>query len=56
VWTSILVKQDSIQTSITHLYERFDGTGLPEELRDRFDFDLEPDLQNGIDMLVQLQH
>jgi hypothetical protein len=39
---SIFVKHNAIKT--THLYERFEGTGLPDELRDRFDFDLELDL------------
>jgi hypothetical protein len=41
-------KKVSILTDIAHLYERFEGTGLVDELRDRFDFDLEPDLQNYI--------
>jgi len=40
---SIFVKHNGIKT--THLYERFEGTGLPDELRDRFDFDLELDLR-----------
>jgi hypothetical protein len=43
---------DSVQTNITHLYERFEGAGLPEELRDRFDFDLELDLQNYNDVRI----
>ena len=41
---SIFVKHNTIKINATHLYERFEGTGLPDELRDRFDFDLELDL------------
>ena len=40
---SVFVKHNAIKT--THLYKRFEGTGLPDELRDRFDFDLELDLR-----------
>jgi hypothetical protein len=48
------VKQDEIKIHATHLYERFEGAGLPDELRDRFDFDLELDLQKHSDVNLQL--